>query len=109
MTGPPRPDDGNRVPFVQEIRLGPAGCRSSSWRRVTVMPSRMWPVNQPSLLTGYQFCSRPGYVVTPPTVAAGTAMRAAISRSNQDPVGVHCPFRAYLVYPRCTSSSSWPR
>ena len=23
MTGPPRPDDGNRVPFVQEIRLGP--------------------------------------------------------------------------------------
>ncbi len=56
------------------------------------MPSRMWPVNQPSLLTGYQFCSCPGCVVTPPTVAAGTGMRAAISRSNQDPGGVHCPF-----------------
>src|SRR5438132_4586184 len=64
------------------------------------MPSRMWPVNQPSLLIGYQFCSRPGYVVTPPAVAAGTGMRAAISGSNQDHGGVHCPFRAYLVCPR---------
>jgi hypothetical protein len=26
------------------------------------MPPRMWPVNQPSLLIGYQFCSCPGRV-----------------------------------------------
>jgi hypothetical protein len=31
------------------------------------------------LLIGYQFCSRPGCVVTPLRVAAGTGMRAVIS------------------------------
>ena len=50
----------------------------------------------------------PGYVVTPPTVAAGTGMRAAISGSNQDPGGVHCPFRAYLVCPRARRAAGIP-
>src|SRR5260370_42395736 len=47
-----------------------AGCSSSSWRPVTAMPSRMWPVNQLTWLAGYQFCSRPGRLLTGPSVAA---------------------------------------
>jgi hypothetical protein len=45
-------------------------------------------------------------MVTPPAVAAGTGMRAAISGSNQDPGGVRCPFRAYLVCPRIPDTTA---
>ena len=57
-------DDPGHGVIVQVIEAARAGCSSSSWRRVTVMPSRMWPVNQPRELMGYQFCSRSDRLVT---------------------------------------------
>ena len=50
------------------------------------------------LLIGYQFCSRPGCVVTPVRVAAGTGMRAVISNRGHARNQPRCRLTR-LVYP----------
>jgi hypothetical protein len=67
------PDGPGHGGVVEEIARNRAGCRNSSRCRITAMPPDV-AGNQPSLPIGYQFCSRPECVVTPPRVAAGIAM-----------------------------------